>query len=174
MKFLGFISSFLLVVVFFGAGVSTAVAQEATQKKMVASPPATATGKIGDANVTIHYAQPSVKGRKIWGELVPFGQVWRTGANEATTFMTDKALTFNGQTLPAGTYALFTIPGEKEWTIIFNKTAKQWGAFSYKSADDAIRFITTPAKSAAFNEQMKIAVADNKIHIMWENVEVKF
>jgi hypothetical protein len=78
------------------------------------SPPATATGKVGGANITINYSSPSVKGRKIWGDLVPYGKVWRAGANEATTFETDKAITVEGKNLPAGKYSLFALPGENE------------------------------------------------------------
>lgn len=153
-----------------------AVAQET---KAPASPPATATAKIGAADVTIKYSSPSVKGRKVWGELVPYGQVWRTGANEATTITFSKDVTVEGQPLKAGTYALFTIPTEKEWTIVFNKTAKQWGAFKYEQAQDALRVKVKPAKSTAMNERMKIDVtAKGKnagvVTIMWENVAVPF
>jgi hypothetical protein len=92
-----------------------------------ASPPATATGKIKDANITIAYSSPSVKGRKIFGDLVPFGKVWRTGANAATVFTTDKEIKVEGKTLAAGKYSLYSIPGEKEWTVIFNSETGQPG-----------------------------------------------
>src|SRR5688572_20929448 len=95
------------------------------QNKM-ASPRDSVKTHVGEANIIVNYGSPSVKGRTIWGKLVPYDRVWRTGANEATTFTTDKALTVEGKELPAGKYSLFTIPGEKEWTIIFNKNAKQW------------------------------------------------
>ena len=88
-----------------------------------ASPAAIATGKINGANITIKYSSPSVKGRKIWGELVPFDKVWRAGANEATTFETDKDLIVEGLKLPAGKYSFFVIPNEKECILIFNKEA---------------------------------------------------
>ena len=146
----------------------------AQEAKAPASPPAAASGKIGDATVSITYSAPSVKGRKIWGDLVPFDQVWRTGANQCTSFTTDKAISFGGKSLPAGTYGLFTIPGEKEWTIIFNKDSKQWGAYDYKAGEDVLRITATPAKSKAFQEKMNIFVAHDKVSIDWENLSVKF
>jgi Protein of unknown function (DUF2911) len=91
------------------------------------SPPATATGKIKDASITINYSSPSVKGRQIWGGLVPYNKTWRAGANEATIFTTDKDIEVEGKKLPAGKYSLFMTPGEKEWTVIFNSETGQWG-----------------------------------------------
>lgn len=82
-------------------------------KSKRASPPATATGKIGEATITIDYSSPSVKGRKIWGDLVPYDKVWRAGANEATIFTTDKDIKVDGKSLPAGKYSLYAIPGKK-------------------------------------------------------------
>ena len=87
-----------------------------------------------------------MKGRPIWGQLVPYGQVWRSGANEATTITFDQPVMVEGQPLAAGTYSLFTIPTEKQWTMIFNKTAKQWGAFKYDDKQDALRVTVTPQK----------------------------
>lgn len=94
------------------------------------------TATIGGKKVTIEYGRPQMKGREIFGKLVPYGQVWRTGADEATTLTTEGDLMLGQLHVPAGTYALFTIPGEKEWTLIVNKTAKQWGAFKYDSGAD--------------------------------------
>src|SRR6185437_4669611 len=84
------------------------------------SPPETATGTVGGASISINYSSPSVKGRKIWGGLVPYDKVWRAGANEATIFETNKAIKIEGKDLPAGKYSLFATPGENEWTIILN------------------------------------------------------
>src|ERR1700740_1063096 len=81
------------------------------------SPPATATGKVNGATITIDYSSPAVKGRKIWGELVPYDKVWRTGANEATLFKTDKKIKVEGKSLPAGRYSVYTVPGEKAWVF---------------------------------------------------------
>jgi hypothetical protein len=138
------------------------------------SPAVTATGKAGDATVTINYGAPSVKGRKIWGELVPFGKVWRTGANDATTFEIDADVKIEGQSLAKGKYALFTIPEENEWTIIFNKNPKQWGSYSYKQEEDVLRVKVKAGKSSSFNEKLAYDVSGNKVFIRWENAEVAF
>ena len=149
------------------------------QEKAPASPPASATAKIGSTDVTIKYSSPAVKGRKIWGDLVPYGQVWRTGANEATTITFSNDVTVEGQKLAAGTYALFTVPSDTEWTIVFNKTAKQWGAFKYDQAQDALRVKVKPTSTKSTNERMKIDVQPKGknagvVTIMWENLAVPF
>ena len=96
-------------------------------------PQATVEGKIGAATVKIVYCQPSARGRKIMGGLVPYGEVWRTGANDATTIEFDKPVKIEGKDLAAGKYSLFSIPGENEWTIIINKDAKQMGCLQIQS-----------------------------------------
>jgi cytoskeletal protein RodZ len=139
------------------------------------SPAATTTGKSGDATITLTYAQPAVKGRKVWGDLVPFDKVWRTGANDATTIEFSKDVKIEGQALKAGKYALFTIPTEGgEWTFIFNKTAKQWGSYSYKEADDALRVKVKSAKAAAFTERLTFEVKDKNVVFSWENLSAAF
>ena len=139
------------------------------------SPPATASAVVGGTTVAIDYSRPSLKGRKAFGALVPYGQVWRTGANEATTFTVDKAVKINGKALPAGKYGLFTVPTATTWTVIFNKVPNQWGAFKYKEADDALR-VTVPArKLAAPVEQFDIAVDKaGVVALKWENTEADF
>ena len=139
------------------------------------SPPATASGKVNGATITINYGSPSVKGRPVWdasSTLAPYGKVWRSGANEATTFETDKDVTVEGKTLAAGKYGFFTIPGEKEWTIIFNKVANQWGAFKYDQGQDALRVMAKPAKSAQMNERLVYDVTGKGVVLRWENVEL--
>lgn len=139
------------------------------------SPAASTEFKVGTATIKIAYSAPSVKGREIWGKLVPYDQVWRTGANEATTFETDQDIKVEGKSLPKGKYALFTIPGKDEWVIIFNKTAKQWGSFSYKEAEDALRVTVRPGLSSVFTEVMKIeGKVDGSVSIAWEKLEVIF
>ncbi len=138
-----------------------------------ASPPATVEAKIGAANVKIAYSQPSARGRKVMGELVPYGEVWRTGANEATTITFDKHVKLEGKDLPAGTYSLYTIPGEKEWTIIINKTAKQWGT-KYDQKDDALRFTVVPTKTKAPVETFNIAIVKDEVQMKWESTAVAF
>jgi Protein of unknown function (DUF2911) len=138
------------------------------------SPPAEAHAKIGDNTISINYSSPSVKGRTIWGDLVPYGKVWRTGANEATIFETSGDLVINGQKLPAGKYGIFTLPGEKEWTIIFNSVWDQWGAFKYDSSKDVLRVKADAEKSEAFNERMKFEIKDHVVSLLWENLRVSF
>jgi hypothetical protein len=141
------------------------------------SPPATATGKIKGATITINYSSPSVKGRRIFGDLVPYGQVWRAGANEATIFETDKDIKVEGKALPAGKYSLYAIPGEKEWTIIFNKQTGQWGvkrggATSRDEAQDALTVKVKPKKSSGMTERLAYDVSDQGFVLRWENAEV--
>ncbi|HWA35184.1 MAG TPA: DUF2911 domain-containing protein [Cyclobacteriaceae bacterium] len=139
------------------------------------SPPAEATRKTANATITINYSQPAVKGREVWGKLVPYGQVWRAGANEATTFQVDKDVKVEGQALPAGKYGLFAIPNADEWTIIFNKVPNQWGAFKYDEKQDALRVKVKPKKSSAFNEKLVYKIENNgKVSLDWENLDVSF
>jgi hypothetical protein len=139
------------------------------------SPPALANETIsGGTVVSIDYSQPSVKGREIGTDLATYGKIWRTGANEATVFEVSKDVKVEGKALPAGKYGLYSIPGENEWVIIFNKTWKQWGT-QYKEDDDALRVKVKPGKSAAFTEKMTFAVNKNgKVSLMWGDVQVDF
>lgn len=141
------------------------------------SPPATATGKINGATITINYSSPAVKGRKIWGGLVPYGQVWRAGANEATIFETDKDIKVEGKPLPAGKYSLYAIAGENEWTIIFNSETGQWGVkrtgeTTREAAKDKLTIKVKPHKSAKMNERLAYEVTNKGFALRWENVEV--
>ena len=140
------------------------------------SPAATATGKIGDANITINYSSPSVRGRKIWGELVPYDKVWRAGANTATSIETNKDLVVEGKKLPAGKYSIFATPGEKEWTIILNSETGQWGIkrggeANRDPAKDVLSVMVKPKKSD-FNERLVYEVNKKDVTLKWENVEV--
>ena len=130
-----------------------------------------AEGTAGGARVTIEFGRPSVNGRLIWGELVPYGKVWRTGADEATTVSFDRDVEVEGERLPAGTYALFTIPGEGSWTVIFNKVAQQWGAFDHDASQDALRVEVAP-RSHDHVETFEIAVDGEALYLRWENLEV--
>jgi hypothetical protein len=144
------------------------------QDKKALSPKETVKAKAGGANVEIVYSRPSARGRTMLGGNEPYGQVWRTGANEATTIEFDKAVKIEGKDLPAGKYALFTIPGEKEWTIIFNKEHKQWGAYNYKEKEDALR-VTVPAKKTkSFVETFTVGVEKDEVTMAWENAEASF
>lgn len=137
------------------------------------SPADSATGKIGDATVKIKYSSPSVNGRKIFGGLEAYDKVWRAGANNATTFTVDKDVQVEGKTLPAGKYAFFVIPSEaSDWTVIFNKTSEQWGAFKYDQAQDALRVKVKPRKASAPKERLAYSVHPNGVVLQWENVEL--
>ena len=141
------------------------------------SPPAQAKETLKNGTtVTIDYSQPSVKGRTIGVDLEPReGKVWRTGANEATVFEVDRDVKIEDQSLPAGKYGLFTIMDGKEWTIIFNKKWKQWGAFSYKEADDVLRVKVKSEKASEFSEKLTFLVTkDGKITLLWGDIEVDF
>ncbi|MBL7932422.1 MAG: DUF2911 domain-containing protein [Bacteroidia bacterium] len=141
-------------------------------QKKLASPRDSVKGKIGNATVNINYGSPSVKGRTIWGDLVPYGKVWRAGANEATVFSTDKDLTVEGKTLKAGTYGFFVIPEKDKWTIIFNKTAKQWGAYEYKEKDDALRVTVSPVTGNEMSERLVYKITPSGISLVWEKLSV--
>jgi hypothetical protein len=140
------------------------------------SPPAKATETIASgAVITIDYSQPAVKGREIGKEIAPYGKVWRTGANEATTFEVSKDVKVEGQALAAGKYGLFTIPNKEEWVIIFSKTPNQWGAYKYAEADDVLRVKVKPVKAPQFTERMTFSVNKNgKVSLLWGNEEVDF
>src|SRR6266550_1111290 len=160
--------------------------------------------RIGVTDVTITYSRPGVKGRRIWGDplpsqanvkgeatlddqnvrpkdavIVPWGHAWRTGANEATTFVISDEVLINGQKLPAGSYSLHTIPTKDEWTIIFNSVANQWGSFDYDSAKDTLRVKVKPEWVSENKEWLEYSidpVTDNtaQVNIRWEKVRVPF
>lgn len=129
------------------------------------------TGTIAGVTVVVEYGRPSVAGRAIWGSLVPYGQVWRTGADEATTITFDKDVAIEGKPLAKGTYALFTIPTESTWTVIFNKTAKQWGAFKYDAAQDALRVTVTPRAGEPV-EALDFVIEGDQLVLRWEKLQV--
>lgn len=143
-------------------------------QKQMASPAETASGKIDGATITINYGSPSVKGREIWGKLVPFDKVWRAGANDATTFETDKDIIIEGATLPAGKYSFFVIPNEKECTVIFNKLAKQWGAYEYKEKEDQLRIKVSPKAKTEVTEKMLYEVGTDGVTLSWEKWNISF
>ena len=159
----------------FTAFISNAQHDMSTDKAKMPSPPAVTVAKIGGTTLEIKYSQPGVKGRNVWeGNLAPYGKVWRTGANEATTFEISKDVLVQGKELKAGKYGFFTVPGEKEWVIIFNKVAKQWGAFNYKESEDVLRVTTTP-KAHDMTERFTIEANDKgEVTLLWDKVAVPF
>jgi len=131
-------------------------------------------GTIDGVGVVLEYGRPNVKGRTIWGGLVPYGKVWRTGANEATTITFSADVTVEGEKLAAGTYGLFTLPGKDEWVVIFNKVANQWGAFEYDAGQDALRVTVAPQASEENVEAMDFVIDGSSVVLRWEKLTVPF
>lgn len=147
-----------------------------TKKDLRISPKATVIQTVGFTEVRIDYSRPGVKKREIWGKLVPYDAVWRSGANEATkiTFSTD--VTVEGKKLKKGAYSLFAIPGKNDWTIIFNKVADQWGAFEYNESEDALR-VKVKTEKAIWQEWLSYTInkaSDTSavIRLEWEKIKV--
>jgi hypothetical protein len=153
---------------------AVAVAQHGEAKKPL-SPASKAEGTIGGKSLTINYSAPSRRERVIMGGLVPYGKVWRTGANAATTLKTDSDVMIGNLHVPAGTYTLFTIPGEKEWTLIVNKQTGQWGT-NYDQSQDLgrVTMAVKPVKSPVETFTIGIkpgAAKTGTLSLAWENVE---
>ena len=144
-----------------------------SQKKRV-SPKETTTGEINGVEVSINYCAPSVKGRKIWGELVPYDKIWRAGANEATTIEFGKDISIQNNKLPAGKYSFFLIPNKEKCTIIFNNDFKQWGAYKYDIDKDQLRLDVKPLISSDQVEKLVYEIDQNNILIKWSNWVIKF
>ena len=136
------------------------------------SPLKKTTGYIGSIKTIIQWGSPSVKGREIWGMIVPYDEVWRTGANEATSIEFDKDVTVNGKDLKAGKYGFFTIPKEGEWIIIFNNVWNQWGAFEYDEKKDALRFNLQPTV-VPLSETLEYVIEPDGISMGWEKLKIK-
>ena len=141
------------------------------------SPAATAKGTVNGAHITIEYSSPAVKGRKIWGGLVPYDAIWRAGANKATTFTTDKKISVQGKPLAAGSYSIYMIPGSKTWKILFNSETGQWGTThdgvtTHLPAKDVITVDVTPVKSSMNEERLKYLVTPKGFELVWENLSV--
>jgi hypothetical protein len=142
------------------------------------SPRTAAMANIGSAHVHIDYSTPAVRDRIIWGGLVPYGQVWVTGAHDATSINFPADVTINGNSVPAGKYAFFTIPGETEWTLILNKNWQQHLTRSYDAAEDVLRWTVTP-EATEFTNRLQyevIPTGENtgRITMRWENLQVGF
>ncbi len=140
------------------------------------SPDATVTQMIGVTEVKIDYSSPGVKGRKIWGELVPFGEIWRTGANEVTSITFSDPVKVNGNDLPSGTYGIHTMPGESEWEFIFSKDTKIDGGSNFDKEKEVLRVKAKPEEHH-FMERMTFLftdVTDNSanVNLMWDKIKV--
>lgn len=142
------------------------------------SPAASITQEIGISRIELAFARPAVKGRRIWGDLVPFGQVWRAGANNATVLTLSHPAMVAGKEVPAGSYGFFVIPGEKTWTLILNRKAKQWGAYDYKAEEDQLRWVVTP-QAGPHLEYLDYRVLPEgtgraTVELGWEKLRVSF
>lgn len=131
-----------------------------------------AVGKIGGANIRINYYSPGVRGRIIWGGVVPMDEVWVTGAHSATNIEIDKPFVLGGKKLPAGTYAIFTIPSNGEWTFILNKNYNQHLTDHYDAKDDLVRIKRKPVKLASVTERLQYYISNGKISIAWEKLRI--
>lgn len=143
-----------------------------------ASPDGEFKQQVGFLDITVKYSRPGAKGRTIFGGLVPYGELWRTGAHDATTIQFSDTLTLNEQIIPAGTYSLFTIPDKDEWTIILNKATEMHGTSDYTPDKDLVRFKVKSEKSARYYETFTIEVNDlvangAGLYLIWENTQVK-
>lgn len=133
--------------------------------------------EFGLGKVILKYSRPNIKGRSISGDLAPFGEVWRTGANDATVISFTDAVTLDGNTVAPGEYALFTIPGKDEWTIILNKDTKQWGSYNYKESEDVLRF---KVKAVSLKEKVEtftitfneVMTSTAKLELLWGSTKV--
>ncbi len=142
-----------------------------------ASPASSVKQRVGFTDIEVSYARPSARGRKIFGGLVAFGEVWRTGANTATKVTFSTPVKFGGKEVAAGSYALYSIPGAAEWTVILNKVTGEWGAYSYKAENDAVRVSVKPTALAQAVETFTIDVNDLKtesatLNLVWEKTRV--
>lgn len=141
------------------------------------SPAATFTQDVGLTKIEVAYSRPGVKGRKIFGGTESFGRVWRTGANTATKITFSTPVKFGGAAVPAGSYALYTVPGETEWTIILNKVTGQWGAYQYDAKNDLVRVSAKPVALAQLVETFTIDINDIRdqsatLNLVWEKTRV--
>lgn len=171
-KIIVFISSFCLLFMF----AQTGKAQLSTPAP---SPFSEVEQMIGLTNVTVAYSRPNMKGRDIMGGLVPYGKLWRTGANRATKISFEEPMSIGGNRLEAGDYALFTIPGKNEWTIIISNNGDQNGSAEYDESEDAVRFTAKPEKTMETYESFTIMFSDltnnsAMMNLMWENTKVQF
>lgn len=188
MKHYGLTLGIVVCLTFLLAMPSAALGQES---KIRASLKASVMQRLGtDSDITIEYSRPGVKGRKIWGGLVPYGLApgneysenkpfpWRAGANENTTIAFNKDVLIEGKPLPAGKYGIHMIPGEKEWTIIFSKNNSAWGSFAYKQEEDALRVTVTPAQAPHQEWLMfgfdDLAGTSATAYLHWEELKVPF
>lgn len=136
------------------------------------SPRKVMTGTIDSTLITVDYGSPSVRNRVIWGGLEPFGEVWRSGANEATTVQFSTDVFIEGKPLPRGRFGFFTIPGKEKWTVIINSVADQWGDFDYDATKDLLRVDVTPQNKSENAEQLDYLIEGSNLVLRWEKIAV--
>ncbi len=125
---------------------------------------------IGDVKIKLNYSSPAVRERKVWGELVKYDVVWRTGANEASVFETDRTLMVDTFLLEAGKYSIFTIPGKEMWKVVFNKDWDQWGSYHYTDSLDAVALWVTPKQTPSSEERMRFFFENDSLKFHWEQL----
>lgn len=153
-------------------------APEKTSMKKPLSPPASSMAMIGGAHIHIDYSSPGVRGRTIFGDLIPFNEIWRAGANDATWIETNKDLEIDGQILPAGKYGIFVIPNKEKWTIIFNTRWEQHGTDKYREKEDVFRIEATATTLENLQEHLEYQVVESDeksgtISLAWEKTKVE-
>lgn len=164
----------ILVTIFLGLiSCSVAAAQLALPKL---SPRQEVSQIVGDGKIVVNYGRPSIRGRKVWGGLVPYSQVWRAGADENTTFEVSRDILVNGKALGAGKYGFHIIPSETDWVVVFSKASDQWGSFTYDEKLDALRLSAKPSPGQ-FLETMQFSFSDVtvstvKVHLSWEKLNL--
>jgi hypothetical protein len=142
-------------------------------KSDIPSPRKEMKGSIGDATITVNYGSPSVKGRNLWGGLVPYDQVWRAGANEATTLEVSKDITVGGKSLAAGIYGFFFYPKDGgDWEVIFNEVSDQWGAYDYDKSKDVVRVMASPMMIDDSSETMDFMIEGNNLVLRWGKLKL--
>ena len=180
------ITSILFMIILFGAACQSKKGEHHHEVAATEQPPADTTKKstpkeehatIGSVHITVLYHSPAVRGRQVWGGLVPYDEVWVTGAHRATSFEISKDFSIDGKTIPAGKYALFTIPGKEQWTFIVNKNWDQHLADNYSQEDDILRFQVTPRILETNQERLKYTItalseSTGNINITWEKVSL--
>jgi hypothetical protein len=167
---------FALAGLLFGGG--AAVAQLPPLDLPQASPEASVSQRVGLTDITIRYHRPAVNKRTVWGDLVPYGQVWRAGANENTTIEFSSPVSIGGKSVPAGTYGLHMLPTEKDWTVVLSSVASAWGSFTYDEKEDVVRVPATP-KPAEFEERLEYRFenpTETSVEVVmgWDKLAVSF
>lgn len=166
------------IIIFLILIISNETQAQNIKKEVRISPKAEVMQQVGLTDVSIVYSRPGVKGRTVWGKLVPLDAVWRAGANEATKIIFSTDVTIEGKKLKKGSYSFFTIPGAKEWTLIFNKVSEQWGAFEYNESEDALR-VKVKTEKGNWQEWLTYTITKTNdtsavIRLEWEKLKIPF